>query len=234
MSANNIIYLAVKAGFANRLRALISGICLAEDRKTNLVVIWNNEASCGISSNIFEKDSFPHFVSFQNIPTSGFKYIEKLSDINATDTHFVSYAEFYRKDPIRWTAHLRNIKFKVKSPICNTIGVHIRRTDNTASIRSSPLDYFIEYMKKQKENANFYLATDCEKTKAIVLDIFGANIITNNFCLYRDTEEGMINAIYDFISLSQCKKIIGSTASSFSELAARYGNIPLILNSHIS
>lgn len=230
MSTNNTIYLAVRAGFANRMRALISGICLAEDRQTNLVVVWDVEPSCRISPNIFEKGSFPYFVSFQNIPTKGFKYIEHLTDINPKDRQFVSYAEFHRNDPERWTAHLRNVKFKVKSPICNTIGVHIRRTDNAACIRLAPLDYFIEAMKKEGE-ANFYLATDCVKTKAIVLDIFGANIISNNFCLYRDTEMGMINAIYDFVSLSQCKKIIGSNASSFSELAARYGNIPLILNS---
>jgi hypothetical protein len=83
---------------------------------------------------------------------------------------------------------------------------------------------------KKEGDTNFYLATDCVKTKAIVLDIFGANIITNNFCLYRDTEEGMQNAIYDFVSLSQCKKIIGSNASSFSELAARYGCAELIMN----
>jgi hypothetical protein len=230
MSANDTIYLAVRAGFANRLRALISGICLAEDLGKKLVVIWDKEPSCGNSANIFEKGSFPSFLTFQNIPTKGFKYIEHLTDINPNDTQFVSYAEFHRSDPIRWTAHLRNVKFKVKSPICNTIGVHIRRTDNAASIRLSPLEYFIEYMKKESE-AIFYLSTDCEKTKAIVLDIFGANIITNNFCLYRDTEEGMINAIYDFVSLSQCIKIIGSNASSFSELAARYGNVELLLNS---
>ena len=232
MSANDTIYLAVRAGFANRLRALISGICLAEDLETNLVVIWDKEPSCGIRANIFEKGSFPSFVTFQNIPTTGFKYIEHLTDINPNDTQFVSYAEFHRSDPIRWTTHLRNVKFKVKSPICNAIGVHIRRTDNAASIRLSPLEYFIESMKKQKESeANFYLSTDCEKTKAIMLDIFKSRIITNNFCLYRDTEEGMINAIYDFVSLSQCTQIIGSTASSFSELAARYGNVELLLNS---
>lgn len=233
MSKKNTIYLAVRAGFANRLRALVSGICLAEDLGKKLVVVWDKEPSCGIGAEIFEKGSFPYFVTFQNIPIKGFKYIEHLTDINPNDTQFVSYAEFHRSDPERWTAHLRNIVFKVKSPICNAIGVHIRRTDNAACIRLAPLDYFIESMKKEGDT-NFYLATDCVKTKAIVLDIFGANIITNNFVLHRDTEIGMINAIYDFVSLSQCKKIIGSNASSFSELAARYGGVELIMNLHIS
>jgi hypothetical protein len=37
----------------------------------------------------------------------------------------------------------------------------------------------------------------------------------------------MNDAVTDFIALSRCKKILGSYASSFSELAALYGDVPL-------
>jgi hypothetical protein len=41
------------------------------------------------------------------------------------------------------------------------------------------------------------------------------------------TQKGMNDAVLDFMALSRCKKILGSYASSFSELAALYGDLPL-------
>ncbi len=79
-----------------------------------------------------------------------------------------------------------------------TIGVHIRRTDNTESIQNSPLELYIHQM-------NVDLSLDKEV----------------------DLKAGMIGAMIDLYCLAKCSKIYGSYWSSFSEVAARIGDIPL-------
>lgn len=50
----------------------------------------------------------------------------------------------------------------------NMIGVHIRRTDNIASINSSPIDVFIHLMQleiEKEDTVKFYVASDEEEVK---------------------------------------------------------------------
>ena len=111
-----------------------------------------------------------------------------------------------------------------------TIGIHIRRTDNLVSIENSPLSAFYDYIDdivKNDDKAKFYLATDDMEVKSSFIDKFGDRIITMNCPLCRDTEDGIVFALLELYALSLCSKIIGSYYSSFSELAAQIGNIPL-------
>lgn len=48
------------------------------------------------------------------------------------------------------------------------IGVHIRRTDNIASIKSSSIDVFVHLMQleiEKDDTVKFYVASDEEKVK---------------------------------------------------------------------
>ena len=112
----------------------------------------------------------------------------------------------------------------------SVVGIHIRRTDNIDSINHSPLEKFIEKINSRltiSPSDAFYLSTDSEEVVHQLRDMFQDKIITGVSVRTRDSKEGIISALVDLYCLSQCKLILGSYKSSFSERAALIGNIPL-------
>lgn len=114
----------------------------------------------------------------------------------------------------------------------NTIGIHIRRTDNTASIQKSPLEMFVGYMKEElARNAQtmFYLALDDNAVKEELKKQFDNHIITYDEIIpERDSLQGMMHAVTELYILSRTRKIYGSYASSYSQTAAEIGHAEYI------
>jgi hypothetical protein len=111
-----------------------------------------------------------------------------------------------------------------------TIGVHIRRADNTHSTARSPLSLFIEKMKNElrgNENTTFYLASDSLAVKEELIAEFGNRILCEMENAERDTEKGVQKALIELYALSETKKIIGSYSSSYSIAASELSDIPL-------
>lgn len=115
----------------------------------------------------------------------------------------------------------------------NTIGIHIRRTDNLKSVECSPTSLFIEAMEqyiREDSTVKFFLSTDDQLEEKTLIDHFGNRIITyTKRSLSRNSQEGIEDALIDLYSLARCKKIIGSYFSSFSDVAAWWGNIDKII-----
>lgn len=113
------------------------------------------------------------------------------------------------------------------------VGVHIRRTDHIEAIKNSPLELFIERMDRELEaepETYFYVATDSPDTEDELKQIFKDRIITfNDKCLKRETVSGIKDAYVEMLCLAAGEKIFGSFNSTFSLMAARLGNIPLIV-----
>ena len=110
------------------------------------------------------------------------------------------------------------------------IGIHVRRTDHTESIARSPIKRFIDEINNQlarKPDVAFYLSTDSEDVVKQFKDLFTDKIVIGVSVRNRHSKEGIIAALTDLCCLSQCKKIIGSFKSSFSERAAVMGRVPL-------
>ena len=110
----------------------------------------------------------------------------------------------------------------------NTIGIHIRRTDNIASITQSPTELFIERMKQEVEkdaHSMFYLATDSEEEKQYLKAVFGEQVIISPRKADRNSMDGMQDALAELYILSKTRKIFGSMKSSYSETAAQISNI---------
>ncbi|GHB56836.1 hypothetical protein [Persicitalea jodogahamensis] len=108
----------------------------------------------------------------------------------------------------------------------NTVGVHIRRTDHTALIKASPVELFTDRMKQlegEDPDVKFFLATDDASLKTALREQFGQRLITQDIPLSRATAEGMQGAVVDIYALSQTKKIICTTRSSFAQMAALIG-----------
>lgn len=110
----------------------------------------------------------------------------------------------------------------------HTIGIHIRRTDNIASITQSPTELFIKQMEEIVEHqpdTTFYLATDSEEEKQTLRQAFGNRIITSPHAAERHSLSGMQEALIELYMLSRTSRIIGSMQSSYSETAAQIGRI---------
>lgn len=118
----------------------------------------------------------------------------------------------------------------------NTVGVHIRRTDNVDAIKTSPLEFFYEEMGnaiEQDSSINFFLATDDKDIKYDMKRRYGERILTYDAELSRGSNNGMKDALIELLCLSNTKRIVGSFNSSYNEFAAAYGNIELKLPGRI-
>lgn len=113
----------------------------------------------------------------------------------------------------------------------NTIGVHIRATDNKASNEFSPFSVFIKEMEKEidrNSEVTFFVATDEEKYQEKILEKFGRDrVLYHEKVFGRNVTAGIQDAVIDLFCLSKTSKIYGSYFSSFSMVAGRIGNIPV-------
>lgn len=113
----------------------------------------------------------------------------------------------------------------------DTIGIHIRATDNTESIKNSPFHLFVEKIEEElkiNSDATFFLATDNEGYQNKLVDQFGADkILLYKKEFRRELNRGIKDAVVDLYCLSKTSKIYGSYFSSFSEVAGRIGQIPV-------
>lgn len=109
----------------------------------------------------------------------------------------------------------------------NVIGIHIRRTDNVASIATSTDEKFFVRMDEELRKdpqVRFFLATDSTTVKDEYRRRYGDAIVTNDFDLSRNTLQGMKNAVVDLWCLARCARILGSASSTYSTCAANIYN----------
>lgn len=147
-----------------------------------------------------------------------------------------AYRDFYR-----WDVGLLGQLFVPKADVqrlidarcegfsANTIGVHIRRTDNRESIDDSPLDLFILQIDEQialHADTRIYLATDDEATKQELQRRYGRRIITSAMQASRDSRDGIVEGLVEMYALSRTNHIFGSAGSTYSEMAAALGTKP--------
>lgn len=112
----------------------------------------------------------------------------------------------------------------------NAYGVHIRRGDHSYSTKMSPLELFVQRMDTliaSESDATFYLATDSEQVKQELHSRYGNRVHSYQGELSRSSVIGMQGAVIDLFCLSRTKQILGSTHSSYSEVASELGHIPL-------
>ena len=119
----------------------------------------------------------------------------------------------------------------------NTIGLHIRRTDNEYAIKHSPLFLFIKLIDEiilNNKNANFYLATDDPAIFIELKSLYSNRILHFSKNKRRDIQIGIEEALIDLFSLSQTQKIYGSAGSTFSMVAAILGKkeLEIIMNNN--
>lgn len=245
------IHLQVCAGLANRIRAAVSGICFAEELNRPLVLHWpTSEPSCyGRFEALFDPKSLPSFVTVvPEYPTRHnlvhlYKEDElySLKEREKQDGNYnlKSYAcfWFHSSNEQRWLKHLRALKpsqyiqqrlSELNIVANDTLGVHIRRGDNDKSIQGSPLSAFLDRLAVSP-TSKFLVATDDMNVRATLYKHFPGKCMFAARLLERYTEEGMVEGAIDFFALAMCKRILGSFYSSFTEMAALYGDSKLAI-----
>ncbi len=171
----------------------------------------------------FEKNVF-----ILNKPNEG---LHDFDSISSDGAYIAAYNEFYNSELVpdifkpkeKILIKIREINETFSE---NTYGMHIRRTDNFASINSSPSNLFDEKIQSILElepDALFFVASDSDDEKNRLIKEFPGKIITNFFEVSRSKLEGIENAVVDMFLLGETKKIYGSFWSSFSEMAAKIG-----------
>ncbi len=117
-----------------------------------------------------------------------------------------------------------------------TVGVHIRRTDHDISKTYSPTDLFIEAMKKElkgRPETVFFVATDSPDVETALRNSFPGKILLHKkSSLNRSEPIAIKDALVDLYALANCRKLIGSYRSSFTETAAAISKIPLDIICH--
>ncbi len=138
--------------------------------------------------------------------------------------------EFYRSLFIPTEEIQKRVDAITSSFIENTVGIHIRRTDNLMSRKYSPTSLFIEETDRLltfRPNTLFYLASDDEEVKNEFRDRYGSNIIVSSLSSDRGSAQGIKDAFTELLVLSRCRLLIGSWWSSYSMSAPLLGNVEL-------
>jgi hypothetical protein len=246
-----ILSLQPRAGLANRLRALVSGICAAQDTGRRLEIDWTSEPGvCAVHlRELFDLTSLPSWVEVSTpsplIPYRPYEICLNPHDwqqqiqLHGNDPMYIrSYGQFHQSDPARWLATFRALRplphldarvtalFTLArgSPV---VGVHIRRTDNQNSIEKSPTALFYQKLDSYPPGTKFFIASDDERERVGLVVRYPGRVLLAARHLDRYTSHGGIDAFIDFLCLARCQEIVGSAGSSFSEMAAAYGGKPL-------
>jgi hypothetical protein len=246
------------AGLCNRMRSLDSAMALADATGHELHVIWdlNRELNCRLED-LFELPAA--IKSLRQPRSGRFgrrcrwlyytatcqihlgqkrivRWVQEGRDFRSLrDYRTVSMAtweEFFpRAKPFRAFRPIAALQQTVERYCSegNVIGVHIRRTDNRASIDKSPTTCFLELMQREVDadrSVKFFVATDSPEEESRLKQRFGGRIITHaKATLDRDDPRGIQDAVVDLYSLANCRKLIGSHWSSFTDVAAQIRGI---------
>lgn len=131
---------------------------------------------------------------------------------------------------------VEEIETKACSVISNMsdyrIGIHVRRTDHIVSINNSPNELFYQAIDEElnlNNSLSIYLATDSEDVKEDFKNKYGNRIFFSTSEADRNSVFGIMDAVAEMYILSMTNKIYGSYGSSYSEVAAALGGIPLIV-----
>jgi hypothetical protein len=115
----------------------------------------------------------------------------------------------------------------------NMIGVHIRRTDNQRSIKNAPFEKFVQSMQTEVDidrDVKFFLATDDPQVEIELKHRFPRRIVTHvKKSVDRNDPNAIRDAVVDLYCLSNCRKLLGTYWSSFSETASQIRGIDLTL-----
>ena len=235
------IIIRPRGGLCNRLRAFASAIVMANELDRYLYLLWDKypvpfnelfeipvvtEITIEDYNRIKEDDSD----NIKLIERETFHRIKEISPATQEDTIIIYVGYSYYNSARKFVTVLRSFKPHQKIvdrmiPIPqNTVGVHIRRTDNKTATAESTNEKFMTVMDELVEEFNditFFLATDDPETKELFVSRYDRVLTYDVECSRRDAR-GVKDALLELMTLAQTRVILGSTSSNFSTIAALF------------
>jgi hypothetical protein len=135
--------------------------------------------------------------------------------------------------PFRGFAPRRDLAQRVAAVeprLRDAVGVHVRRTDNEAAIRTAPLQAFVDAMRAEQAaepGCRFFLSTDDPAVRDALTRAFGDAVFHHpHDSFHRNDPRAIEGAVVDVWSLAACRRLIGSPASMFTLVAQQLRGIP--------
>ena len=257
----NSIIVQPLGGLCNRMRVIVGAISLAQKTGGQLTIIWTQDTTLNARfSDLFEP--IPYNVIECQLSAWKYKalyhWYKDIRSYKMLDDQWVSeQARGKEYDIWRDKVEGKNLFLQTNLDILfdgdysvlkpqmsvikalnnvkcdkNTIGLHIRRTDNANAVKYSPTSLFfakVEEELKANPQMKFYLATDDPNEEKAFIEKFGKSIlIYQKHSLDRNNPIAIKDALVDLYNLSHCRKIYGSYWSSFSDTAALWSGIEKI------
>ena len=249
-NGKKLLIIRPRGGLANRIRSLVSAILLAKAIDRNLLMCWDNYAvkfeelfdypmPPQISSAEYKKHLAGDYGQAKLIHPGKHGNIEKVTTKPEEKTIIiVSGRAFYYQSEEEYLSELRSfvatkeITSRIMPLPKNTVGMHIRRTDNERSITFSPSEDFVTTMDviaSHHPDVTFYLATDDLELKTRIKKRYNNRVLTYDVVNDRHCSAGVKDALLELMTLSLSKLIIGSGGSSFSLMASDICGAKLLL-----
>lgn len=240
----NHLILVTHSGMGNRLRAIASARRLCQQINARCSIVWE----WGDFWSFFAP--LPDLRVFPKVPEkAGSRIKHQPLHVNPSRTVDISVPSVeLHSSYIFWGSHEQVIHIKQLLPylpalhprlqamvdeftakhLGNSVGLHLRRTDQTKSIRHSPDRLFIEKAREiVASGKKIFLATDNVETEAKMKQLFGDAIVTypkRTALKQRWPREGfdpivVEDDLIDLFLLSRTGYVLGSHFSSFSSLA---------------
>jgi hypothetical protein len=245
------------AGLGNRMRAINSARALSRYLKTRCVILWTNDGiNCNCRySDLFLSDGFSWVIegviANHITPLNPALYHQKLDHVQIgqkrNDTGFFesldpdlriyirTYDDFYPNHDYHSFIPVPHLMERIRKFTStfddSTVGIHIRRTDNSQSNEHSPTKKFIHYMEQEiraDPSVNFFLATDSPQEEQVMLSRFGDRIKVHKKKYSRASLAGMEDALVDMYCLAATQRLYTSWWSSFSTIASQINNRKMI------
>lgn len=95
--------------------------------------------------------------------------------------------------------------------LAHSVGVHIRRTDNSETIAHSPIEGFVSIMRKEvarDDKTEFFVAKDSMEALATLKGVFGEAVFFHSKgSVERTKPQAIVDAAIDLYCLARCRKL---------------------------
>lgn len=218
------------SGLSNRIRTLLGFYYICKIKNKLLNVIWISDNTCnGEFLDYFKNIEGVNFFNkiIDNIDYTGQSTIEIiLNNYKIKPTKDI-YKELYKNIKPIEDIEKKILSYVKENKIENLLGIHVRRTDYTGNFIGKLLngsnkdEEFFDFIKTYSKDLPFYIATDNKETQDIYKNKYRNKALFFHKIKYSKNlrKTSLENAIIDIYILSYCRKIKGTSNSSFSEFS---------------
>jgi hypothetical protein len=226
--------LQVNGDIEERIEALVSGLCWAEELGTSLEIYWwffYPQLQCPFDR-CFSPEALPSWVTIRGgmleSPTiihSEQEFIQK-----GYPSIVKSNRRFYEHNSFKWLGYLRLLRpsYEIQKrmnliPSKGSVGIFIHNL-----IEPPVACVLSEVWLHQRDATAFLLSTDCHESARFLKLMFKDRLCTLDSIQKPIHKQYAVDRALAFFCLSQCSVILDCSRSIIMTLAAEYGSISLI------